>query len=110
MDLNSCPVKATADVISGKWKPLILFCLKPGAQRYTQLRKSISGPSHKVLTQQLRQLQQDGILTRKVYPSVPPKVEYSLSRYGQTLIPVLNAMARWGKKHATRIHGTSATR
>ena len=99
MDLRDCPVKKTADVISGKWKPLILFCLKPGTQRYSELRRQISGPSHKVLTQQLRQLERDGIVARKIYPSVPPKVEYSLSRYGKTLIPVLNAMANWGVKH-----------
>ncbi len=109
MDLRDCPVKTTADVISGKWKPLILFCLKPGTQRYSELRRRIAGPSHKVLTQQLRQLERDGIVTRKVYPSVPPKVEYSLSRYGKTLIPVLDAMATWGQKHGQELRPSAAS-
>ena len=109
MDLRSCPVKITADVVSGKWKTLIIVCLKPGSRRYSELRKRISGPSHKVLTQQLRQLERDGILTRTVYASVPPKVEYALSRYGETLIPVLDAMARWGQKHSARARKTSSS-
>ena len=103
MDLNDCPVKVTADVVSGKWKPLIIVCLKPGPQRYSELRRKIAGPTHKVLTQQLRQLERDGILTRTVYPTVPSRVEYALSRYGKTLIPVLNAMAEWGQKHGARL-------
>jgi DNA-binding HxlR family transcriptional regulator len=102
MDLSTCPVKVTADVISGKWKPLILYFLKPGAKRYSELRREISAPSHKVLTQQLRQLERDGIVSRKVFPQVPPKVVYSLSDYGKTLIPILNLMARWGTKHGAR--------
>jgi DNA-binding HxlR family transcriptional regulator len=101
MDLNSCPVKITADVVSGKWKPLIIVCLKTGPQRYGELRRKISGPTHKVLTQQLRQLEGDGIVTRKVYATVPPRVEYSLSRYGKTLVPVLDAMAQWGIRHSS---------
>jgi len=100
MDLNTCPVKVTADVISGKWKPLILYFLKSGAKRYGELRRQIPKPSHKVLTQQLRQLERDGIVRRRVYPQVPPKVEYSLSLYGKTLVPILNLMAQWGARHS----------
>jgi DNA-binding HxlR family transcriptional regulator len=103
MDLNDCPVKVTADIVSGKWKPLIIVSLKPGPQRYSELRRKIAGSTHKVLTQQLRQLERDGILTRTVYPTVPSRVEYALSPYGKTLIPVLNEMAEWGQKHATRL-------
>jgi DNA-binding HxlR family transcriptional regulator len=102
MDLATCPVKTTADVISGKWKPLILYFLKRGPQRYSDLRRGIEAPSHKVLTEQLRQLERDGIVSRKVFAQVPPKVEYSLSAYGKTLIPLLNLMASWGMKHAAR--------
>jgi DNA-binding HxlR family transcriptional regulator len=102
MDLSSCPVKVTADVISGKWKPLIIFSLKPGPLRYSELRKHMPGPTHKVLTQQLRQLERDRIISRKVYPHVPPKVEYSLTAYGRTLTPILGSMAKWGEKHAAR--------
>lgn len=90
-------MKVTADIVSGKWKSLIPFCLKPGPMRYSELHRNIPVPSHKGLTQQLRQLERDAILTRRVFPAVPPRVEYSLSRYGKTLISVLNAMARWGQ-------------
>lgn len=102
MDLNTCPVRVTADVISGKWKPLILYFLKPGAKRYGELRKEVSAPSHKVLTEHLRQLERDGVVSRRVYAQVPPKVEYSLSAYGKTLIPILNLMARWGTRHVAK--------
>jgi DNA-binding HxlR family transcriptional regulator len=102
MDLSSCPVKTTADVISGKWKPLIIFALKTGSLRYGELRKQVPGPTHKVLTEQLRQLEKDWIIARKIYAEVPPRVEYSLSAYGRTLTPVLQAMADWGEKHARR--------
>ena len=102
MDLSECPVKVTADVISGKWKPLIIFSLRPGALRYSELRKQVPGPSHKVLTQQLRQLERDQIIRRKIYAQIPPKVEYSLTAYGRTLTPVLQSMADWGTKHAGR--------
>ena len=102
MDLLSCPVKVTADVISGKWKPLIIVALKPGPLRYGELRKQVAGPTHKVLTQQLRQLENDHIVSRKVYAQVPPRVDYSLTAYGRTLTPVLQLMADWGIKHAQR--------
>ncbi len=102
MDLLSCPVKVTADVISGKWKPLIIVALKPGPLRYSELRKQVSGPTHKVLTQQLRQLERDEIVSRKIYAQVPPKVEYSLTAYGRTLTRVLQSMADWGLKHAEK--------
>src|SRR5215469_16999256 len=71
MDLSECPVKVTAEVISGKWKPLILFSLKGGALRYGELRRQVPGPTHKVLTQQLRQLERDKIIRRKIYAQVP---------------------------------------
>jgi DNA-binding HxlR family transcriptional regulator len=103
MDLSSCPVKITVDVIGGKWKPLIIFFLKSGPKRYSELRKEIPGPTHKVLTQQLRQLERDGIVKRKIFPQVPPRVEYSLASHGRALIPTLASMARWGAKHAERI-------
>jgi DNA-binding HxlR family transcriptional regulator len=102
MDLSSCPVKVTVDVVSGKWKPLIIFCLKPGAMRYGELRKQVPGSTHKVLTEQLRQLERDQIISRKVFAQVPPKVEYSLTPYGRTLTPILQLMAAWGEKHARR--------
>jgi DNA-binding HxlR family transcriptional regulator len=102
MDLSSCPVKVTADVISGKWKPLIIFALKAGPLRYSELRKQVPGPTHKVMTQQLRQFEHDLIVGRMIYAQVPPRVEYSLTAYGMTLTPVLQSMADWGEKHAGR--------
>ena len=103
MDIASCPVKTTADVISGKWKPLILFFLKQGRRRYSDLRREIPAPSHKVITEQLRQLEREGIVSPRVFAQVPPKVEYSLSAYGKTLIPLLSQMASWGTKHAAKL-------
>jgi len=102
MDLSECPVRVTAEVISGKWKPLIIFSLKSGPLRYGELRRQVPGTTHKVLTQQLRQLERDQIVRRKIYAQVPPRVEYSLTAYGRTLTPVLESMADWGKKHAGR--------
>ena len=102
MELKDCPVKTTVDVIGGKWKPLILFELKDGPLRFSELRRRIPEATQKMLTQQLRQLEQDGILHRRVYAQVPPKVEYSLSPHGRTLRPLLFLMCKWGLKHRAR--------
>ncbi len=92
-------MQVTVDVIAGKWKPLILFYLKHRTIRFSELRRLIPDATHKMLAQQLRDLERAGVVTRKVYPEVPPRVEYSLSPYGQTLRPVLSAMADWGDKY-----------
>ena len=94
---TECPVEYTASLIANKWKILILRDLLTGTKRYNELTKSIVGISAKVLTENLRQLESDGIVTRKVYPVVPPKVEYSLSEKGISFIPIINAMCDWGK-------------
>src|SRR5262249_37763853 len=99
MDESDCPIKTTLDVIGGKWKPLILFFLKGGTKRFSDLRRSVPDVTQKMLTDRLRELERDGIVHREVYPQVPPKVEYSLTAYGKTLSPVLEAMAAWGIKH-----------
>jgi DNA-binding HxlR family transcriptional regulator len=96
---SSCPVTTTLSVIGGKWKPIILYILSAETKRFGQIRKLIPSISQKMLTQQLRELEMDGIIDRKVYPVVPPKVEYSLTEYGGTLMPILRAMAAWGKRH-----------
>jgi DNA-binding HxlR family transcriptional regulator len=103
MDEDQCPVKTTLDVIGGKWKPLILYILKDGAVRFGDLRRSVPDVTQKMLTDRLRELEADGIVRRKVYPQVPPKVEYSLTVYGKTLAPILEAMAMWGTKHRRRL-------
>jgi DNA-binding HxlR family transcriptional regulator len=99
MTLADCPVRITLDVITGKWKPLILFFLKGGTQRYTALRAHLPTASEKVFIQQLRQLEQDQIVIRIVLPGIPPNVEYRISPYGETLISVLQQMADWGEAH-----------
>lgn len=96
---SACPVLATLEVIGGKWKPAILWEMTNGTLRFGQLRRAVPGITQKMLTQQLRELERDGIIWRKVYAEVPPRVEYGVTSYGQTLCPVLNAMAVWGKNH-----------
>src|SRR5215472_3989324 len=96
MKPEDCPVRVTVSVIGGKWKPLILFYLKHRTMRFNEFRRMIPEATKKVLTQQLRALERDGIITRKIYPEVPPRVEYSLSEYGESLRPVLASMADWG--------------
>ena len=97
-----CPVKLTADVIGGKWKPLILFYLEGGTKRFGELQKRIPGLTKKMLTQHLRELERDQVIHRKVYAVVPPKVEYSLTRHGESLKPILKLMSAWGTKHRVR--------
>lgn len=92
----SCPVEATLELIGGKYKALILFHLIDETLRFNQLQKLIPQATPKMLIQQLRELEKDGLLSRTVYPVVPPKVEYSLTDFGQSIIPVLNAMCNWG--------------
>jgi DNA-binding HxlR family transcriptional regulator len=92
-------VETTLKVIGGKWKPLILYLLRDGSLRYSELQKNIPGITQKMLTQQLRQLELDRLLTRKVYPVIPPHVEYSLTHRGTSLLPLLKNMADWGSKH-----------
>jgi len=95
--LVSCHVETTLAVIGGRWKVLILQQLFDGVKRFNELRRALGGITHKTLTQQLRELEADGIVSRKVYPQIPPKVEYSLTPLGKTLRPVLVAMHQWAK-------------
>ncbi len=102
MEFVECPVAATLEVIGGKWKPLILFHLRDRPMRFSELRRVVPQATQKMLTQQLRDLERDGIIHRKVHAVVPPKVEYSLSDYGQTLKPLLALMCDWGSRHRSR--------
>jgi DNA-binding HxlR family transcriptional regulator len=95
-ELPACPVATTVWMIGNKWKLLILRNLLVGPNRFNELRKTISGISQKVLTDNLRSMEQDGIITRTVYPEVPPRVEYALSELGDTMRPIIMAMAQWG--------------
>lgn len=95
-----CPVEATLAVIGGKWKAVLIFhMMNGGPQRFAELRRKTGGISDRVLARQLRELEGDGVVARRAYPEVPPRVEYSLTEYGQTLRPVTEAMCHWGKKH-----------
>lgn len=95
-ELPFCPVATTVDLIGNKWKLLIMRELLKGTRRFNELHKSIEGISQKVLTENLRKMEEDGIINRTVYAEVPPKVEYSLSDLGNSLRPIINAMSDWG--------------
>ena len=96
--LPSCPVETTLMLIGDKWKVLILRDLLPGSKRFGELKKSIGNVSQKVLTAQLRDMERNGLVNRKVYPEVPPRVEYSLTELGRSLKPILDAMWDWGEE------------
>jgi DNA-binding HxlR family transcriptional regulator len=95
-------VETTLKAIGGKWKPLILCHLTEGVKRFGELKREMPEITPKMLTQQLRELEQDGIIHRKVYTQVPPKVEYSLTEYGQSVREVLDVMSQWGRQHQKR--------
>jgi len=93
------PVELSLSIIGGKWKMLILWRLREASMRYGELRKSLPKVTHKMLTQQLRELEFDEIIIRKVYPEVPPKVEYSLTLLGKSVIPVIDLLSEWGEEY-----------
>lgn len=101
-DLPDCPVETTLTLIGDKWKVLILRDLMPGTKRFGELKKSIGHVSQKVLTAQLRDMEASGLLTRKVYAEVPPRVEYTLTELGCSLKPILDAMWTWGEEYKAR--------
>jgi len=94
-----CPVEAALDVIGGKWKPLILWALGDTVLRFNELQKALPGVNAKMLTKQLRELEEDGVIRRTVYPEVPPRVEYTITEFGKTLIPILLALCAWGAQY-----------
>jgi len=98
-DRLTCAVEITLDIIGGRWKVLILHELFHGVKRFNELHRSLNGVTQKMLTQQLRELEDAGIIHREVYPQVPPKVEYSLTPLGRTLEPILDAMHQWGQRY-----------
>ena len=96
---DHCPVEATLELIGGKYKALILWHLSDGTLRFSQLRDKIPGATPKMLTQQLRELEAKELIHREVYPVIPPKVEYSLTELGRSLLPILVAMRDWGAEY-----------
>ena len=106
--LERCPVRPALDVLGGKWKPIIVHhLLEDGTLRFGQLRRFLPEATQKMLTQQLRELECHGIVARKVYYQVPPKVEYSLTPFGHTLRPVMAELCKWGQKCRSRIRSST---
>ncbi len=102
-ELPACPVETTLTLIGDKWKVLILRDLLTGTKRFGELKRSVGSVSQKVLTAQLRAMEESGLLTRKVYAEVPPRVEYSLTELGLSLRPILDAMQTWGEGYKARL-------
>ena len=102
-ELPACPVATTVQLIGSKWKLLILRNLRMRPWRFNELRRYLEGVSQKVLTDSLRAMEDDGIITRTVYPEVPPRVEYALSPLGESMGPILDAMAKWGEEYKKQL-------
>jgi DNA-binding HxlR family transcriptional regulator len=102
-EMPLCPVEATLSIIGDKWKILILRDLIEGTKRFGELKKSIGSISQKVLTQQLRDMEEDGLINRKAYAEIPPRVEYSLTETGNSLKPILDSMFLWGQQYKEKI-------
>ncbi len=98
-ELPECPVATTVSLIGSKWKLLIMRNLLARPWRFNELKNSLEGISQKVLTDSLRSMEEDGIITRTVYPEVPPRVEYALSELGESMRPIINSMETWGKEY-----------
>lgn len=102
-ELPECPVATTVQLIGSKWKLLILRNLLQRPWRFNEMRKTLEGISQKVLTDSLRSMEADGLITRTVYPEVPPRVEYALSDLGQSMRPIIKAMEEWGIRYKQRL-------
>lgn len=99
-DEKSCPVTATMQVLGGKWKAILINAIyHTSPARFGELKRSVKGITQSMLTQQLRELEDDGLINRKIYAEIPPKVEYTLTEFGLTLSPIMQSMANWGKEY-----------
>ena len=104
LKIEKCPVETALDVLAGKWKILILWYLQSETKRFNELQKLLPRTTQKMLIQKLRELEEDGIIHREVYPVVPPKVEYSLTKYGESLKPIIKQLYLWGEIHKERVN------
>ncbi|MEM1225234.1 MAG: helix-turn-helix domain-containing protein [Planctomycetota bacterium] len=102
-ELPACPVEATLELIGGKWKGIVLYYLLDGKLRFSELQRRIGCVTQRMLTKQLRELEQNGLINRIVYAEVPPRVEYELTSVGETLEPILHALKAWGDTHALQL-------
>lgn len=98
---NGCPVTHCLSLIGGKWKPVILFCIAGGVNRFGAMQRAIPAVTKQMLTQQLREMETDGLIHRRIFAEVPPRVEYSLTERGKSVLPVIHAMRDWGVRDAT---------
>ncbi|MBE7177245.1 MAG: helix-turn-helix transcriptional regulator [Mucilaginibacter polytrichastri] len=98
-----CPITAAIHVVGGKWKPVIIWLLLPGPMRFGELHRAIPGIALKVLSRQLKELEQDGILVRRAYPEVPPRVDYTLTERGQSLLQIMDLLAGWGRENVALV-------
>lgn len=96
---GNCPVVYCMNIIGGKWKPSIIHMIRTDRNRYSILLKNITEISKQTLTNQLRELETDGIIERKIYPEIPPRVEYTITDYGKTLLPIIDSMYNWGRQN-----------
>jgi len=103
-----CGLEAALDVVGGKWKPIVLWRLSTGPRRFGELRRLVGGISEKMLIQQLREMEADGIVSRKDFHEVPPRVEYALTRFGVSLLEALRPLCEWGGEHMKRIQKSKA--
>lgn len=103
---DSCPVAFCMEAIGGKWKPIIIFRISKGINRFTVLMKNIEGINKQMLSKQLKEMEKSGILERKIFPEIPPRVEYSLTTKGKSLLPVIQSMNKWGLKHLPSVKPT----
>ena len=97
--VSDCPVTFTMSKIGGKWKPIILYLIDKGGNRFGVLHRGIEGISKQMLTKQLRELEADGLIHREIFPEIPPRVEYSITEKGRTLFPIIKSMSAWGEMH-----------
>jgi DNA-binding HxlR family transcriptional regulator len=109
MTKPECGLNVALAVMGGKWKPLILYYLRPGPKRFGDLKRLVAGISEKVLIQQLRELVATEVLVRHDYQQVPPKVDYTLTRFGETLVEALLPLCEWGTRHRSRVEGMQAS-
>ena len=96
---TECPVTFCMQKLGGKWKPIIIYLIRKGVNRFGILERGIDGITKQMLTKQLREMEADGILNRKIYPEIPPRVEYSFTDFGESLFPIIDAMSNWGLEH-----------
>jgi len=107
---ESYPSRLVLDLIADKWRPIVLYILGQGTKRYSNLQRQLPGVSKKMLTQTLRRLEQDGLLTRKVFPVVPPRVEYDLTRLGRTFLEPVAALCAWANNHKAELNAVRRNR